>query len=120
MGRKKKEVQEEVTFQELVAKIVKHYGGTTTKIIAIEEFGELSKEITKDLRGKFRKDFFMEEMADVYICMEALMQVYGVDMQEFEDYLVDKMSRNLNRIKNDVELGEVMKDVVAKGGGTIL
>ena len=48
------------------------------------------------------------------------MQVYDKTTEEFQDYLVDKMQRNLNRIKNDVELEEVMQGVVKKRGGTIL
>ena len=108
------------TFKEYVADIVDYHGIETSKIIAIEELSELQKEITKDLRGKFRKEFFMEELADVYIVMESLMQMYDVRTEEFHEYLCDKMQRNLTRIKNDAELREVMKNVVGKGGGTIL
>lgn len=120
MSKKKSAVKQEYTFHDLLKKMIAHHGLTNSKFIAVEEFSELTKEITKDLRGSFRKDFFMEELADVFICLEMLMLVYDVDKEEFDEYVVDKMFRNISRIKNDVELGEVMKNVVGKGGGTLL
>lgn len=121
MSKKKgEEKEQEYTFHDLLRKMINHHGGVNSKIIAMEEFSELTKEITKDLRGNFRKDFFMEELADVFICLEMLMLVYNVDKEEFDEYVVDKMFRNISRIKNDVELGEVMKNVIGKGGGTLL
>ncbi|MEG1286989.1 MAG: hypothetical protein RSD13_02915 [Clostridium sp.] len=120
MGKRKGEKEQEFTFHDLLRKMIDHHGVVNSKFITIEEFSELTKEITKDLRGNFRKEFFMEELADVFICLEMLMLVYEVDKEEFDEYVVDKMFRNMTRIKNDVALGEVMKNVVEKGGGTLL
>lgn len=119
MGKTKGEGQE-FTFHDLLRKMIQHHGVINSKVTTIEEFSELTKEITKDLRGNFRKEFFMEELADVFISFEILMLVYDVDKEEFDECVVDKMQRNITRIKNDVTLGEVMKNVVGKGGGTLL
>jgi len=64
-------------------------------IMAIEEMSELTKEITKALRGYSRRDNVIEEIADVEIMLAQLKVVLGVT-----DGDVDKeKKRKLDRLK---------------------
>ena len=48
-------------------KIVAHYGNIAQVIVLIEEMSELTKAITKAMRGKENKADIAEEIADVQI-----------------------------------------------------
>nr|DAU80115.1 MAG TPA: NTP-PPase-like protein [Caudoviricetes sp.] len=69
------------------------------KMIAVEELSELQKEICKDLRGFDRREEIKEEMADVYICLQLLKEIYNFDDEELEEEYKRKMDRNIKRIK---------------------
>lgn len=69
------------------------------KMIAVEELSELQKEICKDLRGFDRRGEIKEEMADVYICLQLLKEIYNFDDEELEEEYKRKMDRNIKRIK---------------------
>lgn len=69
------------------------------KTIVIEELSELQKEICKDLRGYDRKEEIKEEMADVYICLQLLKEIYNFSDEDLEKMYERKMKRNIERIK---------------------
>lgn len=69
------------------------------KTIVIEELSELQKEICKDLRGYERREEIKEEMADVYICLQLLKEIYGFTDEELQEEYNRKMDRNIKRIK---------------------
>lgn len=69
------------------------------KTIAVEELSELQKEICKDLRGFDRREEIKEEVADVYICLQLLKEIYNFDDEELEEEYKRKMNRNIKRIK---------------------
>lgn len=69
------------------------------KMIAVEELSELQKEICKDLRGFDRREEIKEEMADVYICLQLLKEIYNFNDEELEEEYKRKMDRNIKRIK---------------------
>lgn len=69
------------------------------KMIAVEELSELQKEICKDLRGFDRREEIKEEMADVYICLQLLKEIYNFSDEDLEKMYKRKMMRNLERIE---------------------
>lgn len=69
------------------------------KTIVVEELSELQKEICKDLRGFDRREEIKEEMADVYICLQLLKEIYNFNDEELEEEYKRKMKRNRDRIK---------------------
>lgn len=69
------------------------------KTIVIEELLELQKELCKDLRGYNRREEIKEEMADVYICLQLLKEIYNFSDEDLEKMYERKMKRNIERIK---------------------
>lgn len=45
---------------------------------------KLIQAISKEKRGKHDKQHLIEEMADVYICLEMLMEIYNISSKEIE------------------------------------
>lgn len=74
------------------------------KTIVIEELSELQKEVCKDLRGYERRLEIKEEMADVYICLQMLKEIYNFSDGELEKMYERKMKRNIERINKDWSL----------------
>ena len=52
--------------------------------MAIEEMSELTKELLKDRRGKENRSDIAMEMADVYIMLEQLKFIFGIDETELK------------------------------------
>lgn len=69
------------------------------KTIVIEELSELQKELCKDLRGYDRREEIKEEMADVYICLQLLKEIYNFFDEDLDKMYERKMRRNIQRIK---------------------
>ena len=74
------------------------------KTIVIEELSELQKEVCKDLRGYERREEIKEEMADAYICLQMLKEIYNFSDEELEKMYERKMRRNIERINKDRSL----------------
>ena len=79
-------------------KAVLRHGITTQSVVCIEEMAELQKEISKFIRGKGNKDNLIEEMADVYICLNMLAKMYGVTDQQLNVEILRKQKRTLKRL----------------------
>lgn len=79
--------------------LLKNQSVDVNKMIAVEELSELQKEICKDLRGFDRREEIKEEMADVYICLQLLKEIYNFDDEELEEEYKRKMDRSIKRIK---------------------
>lgn len=71
------------------------------KIISIEELSELTKELTKDIRGKTNKKDIIEEIADVRICINWLMEIYKISEKDFNEMYNKKCNRIVDRINNN-------------------
>ena len=69
------------------------------KTIVIEELSELQKELCKDLRGYNRREEIKEEMADDYICLQLLKEIYNFSDEDLDKMYERKMRRNIQRIK---------------------
>lgn len=80
-------------------KAIKKYGETHQTFVAIEEMAELTKELTKHMRGEDNKPALIEEIADVYIMIEQVMFMNHIDLND----VVEKMHEKLNRLKERMD-----------------
>ena len=87
-----------------IKKMLNSQSVEVNKTIVIEELSELQKEVCKDLRGYERREEIKEEMADVYICLQMLKEIYNFSDEEFEKMYERKMRRNIERINKDRSL----------------
>lgn len=58
--------------EEILKSAIARYGNEAQMIIAMEEMAELTKELSKFLRGAHNEDAIAEEIADVRIMLEQL------------------------------------------------
>lgn len=65
---------EECTYNRVVAEC----GTDHQLVVAIEEFSECQKELTKTLRGIGNMEHLAEEIADCLISIEQVMQIYSL------------------------------------------
>jgi len=56
---------------------VRAYGKQSQLIMAMEEMAELTKELSKNIRGSHNTDAISEEIADVEIMLEQLKIIYS-------------------------------------------
>lgn len=52
--------------------------------IAMEEFAELTQQISKQIRGYDNRIGLLEEMADAYICLEFLKSIFDITPEELQ------------------------------------
>ena len=83
-------------------KIAEHYGPNTQEFQAVSELMELGQVLTRrpgqrksDWKGKL-----LDEMADVTIMIRQLRLLYDISDTDFELKVVEKLDRQLDRIKN--------------------
>lgn len=67
-------------------------------IVAIEEMSELTKEITKSLRGKTDISHLLEEYVDVVIMLEQVKIYYGLDEEKINKVKEQKLKRTEERL----------------------
>ena len=84
---------------ELFARVIEHYGKDLQTIIAIEEMTELTKILTKQLRGSGNREHIAEEMADIYICLQQLKIMYDISDEVVEKWIKWKTERIEMRLK---------------------
>ena len=66
--------------------------------IAMEEFAELTQQISKQIRGYDNRIGLLEEMADAYICLNFLESIFDIkpeDLQKAIDVKLERERRNL-------------------------
>lgn len=79
--------------------IVATHGSLLQHVIAVEEMGELQKEVTKFIRGKGNIDHLIEEIADVQIMLWQLMVMHDITDEEVEREIAFKVDRTLGGIE---------------------
>lgn len=67
-------------------------------VIVMEELAELQQEISKQLRGCGNDFHLIEEMADVYICLEYLTRIFAFTDKAIQTAIDVKLSRERERI----------------------
>lgn len=63
---------------------LEYYGNDPQVDVAIEEMSELIKELLKNRRGKENRSMIADEMADVYIMLEQLKFIFGINETELK------------------------------------
>lgn len=91
-------LEEESEIDDSQKMAIEMYGKEHQTMIAIEEMSELTKEISKEYRGQENIDKITEEIADVYICLEQLQMIYGIENEDLDEMIQKKMERNYNRM----------------------
>jgi NTP pyrophosphatase (non-canonical NTP hydrolase) len=70
------------------------WGVDSLVMLALEEMAELSKELLKNInRDKDNVDEIAAEIADVYITLEELKNLYGISEARISGLMDAKMSR---------------------------
>lgn len=81
-----------MTEAEVLTRTLEDNGPTCESIVAIEEMGELTKELTKDLRDMGNFEHIAEEMADVEICLAMLKIIYD-NAENVREWKAKKLKR---------------------------
>jgi len=83
-------------------KIAEHYGLSSQEFQAVSEIMELGQVLTRrpGQRKSNWKEDLLDEMADVTIMNQQLRLLYDISDEDFEKKIVEKLDRQLDRIKN--------------------
>lgn len=84
--------------------IKQNMDGTLNSIIVMEELNELSIEVSKAMRGNLDTFGMLEEMADVYLGLYYLMEIYEISPKSFARAVNVKMERQIERNKQNKEI----------------
>ena len=77
---------------------IKTFGALPQMVVAIEECGELQKEITKIIRKKGNLTSLAEEIADVEIMLEQLKLIFTI-----HDKVTEQKDKKIKRLKQTIE-----------------
>lgn len=75
--------------------------GHRNLIIVTEELAELSKEVSKALRGKEDINAILEESADVVLCIKYIQEIFGISDDELNRAVSVKVERLSNVLEQD-------------------
>lgn len=84
-------------WRDTYSEAVKTYGRQSQFIMAMEEMAELTKELTKNLRGAKNVGAISEEMADVEIMLEQLKVIFA-NRSEVDRMRCCKLDRLADRL----------------------
>ena len=74
------------------------FGKDMQLTVAVEEFSELIKEICKSKRGRDNRNNIIEEIADCYIMLEQLGIIFGIDSNDINQVIDEKLTRLEKRL----------------------
>ena len=77
------------------------YGDHAQIDMTIEEMSELTKELLKNRRGEENRSDIAMEMTDVYIMLEQLKVIFGIDETEIKvntEYKLKRLNDRLGKI----------------------
>lgn len=81
--------------------VIAKYGKEHQTFVAIEEMSELMKALTKNMRGEHNRQDIVEELADVYIVLDQVMMMHGIDLDEVVKKMNEKAKRMADRLEGD-------------------
>lgn len=88
-----------VVDKDIVASTIDKYGIVLQSVVCMEECAELIQAVSKEVRGKHDVGHISEEIADVYICLNMLIQLYNVPEGMVQAWVDAKQQRILERMK---------------------
>ena len=91
----------EVLIRSFSPKSENMFEGYNNLIIAMEEFAECSKEISKFLRGKPDKIALVEELADVQLSMFYIQKICDISDEDLERAVHIKIERMDRTMKDE-------------------
>jgi NTP pyrophosphatase (non-canonical NTP hydrolase) len=78
------------------------WGRAMQTVICMEECAELTQELSKTIRFPDRcSDNLLGEIADVFICIESIMLMYGIQREEFNKRVYEKINRLTARMDKE-------------------
>jgi hypothetical protein len=86
------------------AKALSRYGNQNQIAQTIQELNELSVELTEFLMGNQcpnLRDKILSEIADVQICLEYPVEIFGIRNEELDDERIVKLIRLESRMKEE-------------------
>lgn len=83
---------------EILEKSILKSGTNMKCIVAMEEFAELTQEVSKYLRGEGDRYALLEEMADVYLGLCILGMIFGISDDELQKAIDVKLQREKERL----------------------
>lgn len=85
--------------KKLTKNMIRYHGEDIEATVCMEECAELIQAISKMKRGENEINNLVEEMADVYICLEMLKLIYDVTDEQIEREIKYKEIRNRIRLE---------------------
>lgn len=85
--------------KQIIKDAIKFHGADEQTTVCMEECAELIQCISKEKRGKHDRHHLIKEMADVYICLEMLMEIYNISSKEIESMIERKQQREIERMR---------------------
>ena len=80
--------------EQIMADILEYKGDKFLVLCAIEEMAEFAKELLKNInRGKDNIDDVIEELANIYVCLGHIKNIYGVSDVRLAEIINEKMPR---------------------------
>ena len=79
-------------------RVVEKFGKEKQTIIAMEEMAELTKELSKNLRGSDNRQQILEEIADVEICLSEVRLMHNIQLNELVAMIDEKLKRTEERL----------------------
>lgn len=89
--------------EDLLRSVIARNGSMYQTIIAMEEMSELTKELSKNIRGADNRDAIIEEMADVYIMLTQLEIIHQISLDELLAVITKKLERLKERLEEKDE-----------------
>lgn len=90
-----------MTKKDFLRKIIAKNGTLVQQVVAMEEMVELTKELSKSIRGDGNHDAIVEEVADVYITLMQIEIIHSIDLNELFEMIDKKMKRLKERLEED-------------------
>lgn len=84
---------------DVLKEVINKNGKVYQMIIAMEEMSELTKELSKCIRGANNRDQIIEEVADVYIMLMQIEMIHNISKTE----LFNMMNTKLDRLKERMD-----------------
>ena len=82
-----------MTVEKFVKYIMDKNGKNYQFTIAMEEMSELSKELSKNIRGENNRNEIAEEAADVFMCLKEIFCFFDIDELEIQQILHQKIEK---------------------------
>lgn len=79
-------------------RVIEKFGKEKQTIIAMEEMAELTKELSKSLRGADNRQQILEEVADVEICLSEIRLMHNIQLNELAAMMDEKLKRTEERL----------------------